>query len=399
MFLSQRIQTMGESATLKMAQLARELAAEGHQVINMSLGEPDFDTPEVIKDAAKQALDEGYTKYTPVVGLLELRKAIAEKLRRDNGLTYGTHEIIVSNGAKQSFANLCMALLDPGDEVILLAPYWVSYKEIVAMSGATPVMVYAGIEQEYKVSAEQVKAAITPKTKLIVFSSPCNPTGSVFNRAELEALAEVVKQVGREDLLLVSDEIYEYIYFGQEPLISVASLPGMAERTIVINGFSKGFAMTGWRLGYLAAPQWVVDACAKMQGQFTSGASSFGQKAGAEAVLKHRQLAAEMSEVFQKRRDLILELLAQVPGFKLHNPQGAFYVFPDVSAFFGRQTGEHRIETAKDLAYYLLHQAHVALVDGAAFGAPNCIRFSYATSEAQIREAVRRIAEAVARLQ
>lgn len=393
---SKRILEMEESATLRMAQLARDLQAKGHNVINLSLGEPDFDTPQHIKEAAKKALDAGYTKYTPVAGLLELRQAICTKLQRDNGLTYKPTQIVVSNGAKQSVANLSMALLNEGDEVVIFAPYWVSYKEIVRLGGGVPVFVTGNIEQEFKVTAQQLAQAITPRTKMLLFSSPCNPTGSVFTRQELQELVAVLAQ--HPEIIIVSDEIYEYINFNPEGHCSIASFPEIFDRTVVINGFSKGFSMTGWRLGYVAAPQWIADACAKIQGQFTSGASSFGQKAAAEALLADLSTCWQMRDVFRQRRDLMLGLLSEIPGFKVNNPTGAFYVFPDISAFFGKTDGTHTIHNANDLCEYILNVAHVAIVDGSAFGDNNCIRFSYAASNENLIEAVRRIKEAVAKL-
>ena len=395
MFLSQRLQTMGESATLKMAQLARERAAQGHQVINLSLGEPDFDTPLPIKQAATQALQAGYTKYTPVVGLLELRQALGQKLKRDNQLDYNTDQIIVSNGAKQSFANLCMALLNPGDEVIVFSPYWVSYAEIIGLTGAIPRFVYAGVEQDFKVQPQQVLDALNEKTRLIVFSSPCNPTGSVFSKAELQALAQALAQAPEQNWLLVSDEIYEYINFTSEGHFSIAACPEVAEKTVVINGFSKGYAMTGWRLGYLAGPTWVVQACAKMQGQFTSGAASFSQKAAAQALSLPLTEVETMRSAFMRRRDLVVERFGQIPGFKVNKPQGAFYLFPDVSALLGRNFGGRLITNAQDLAFYLLEQANVATVSGQAFGADHCLRLSYATSETLLLQAAQNIEQAL----
>ncbi len=393
--LSNRILNMAESATIKMAQMARDLKAQGHQVISLSLGEPDFDTPDHIKDAAAQALKDGYTKYTPVPGLVELREAIVRKFKRDNDLDFDISQIVVSNGAKQSIANLSLTMLNPGDEAIILAPYWVSYYEIVRLSGATPITVFAGIEQDYKATAAQLEAAITPRTKFVLFSSPCNPTGSVYSREELEAIAEVVAR--HDDLYIISDEIYEYINFtGQH--ISIGSIDSVRDRTITVNGFSKGFAMTGWRLGYIGAPKVIAGACAKMQGQFTSGATAFGQKAAAYALEADMTPTTNMREAFLKRRDIVIELLREIPGFKVNNPQGAFYIFPNISAYFGKTDGSTTINDANDFCQYLLINAHVAVVAGSAFGADNCFRLSYAASEADLREAIRRIKEAVARL-
>ncbi|KAA3624153.1 MAG: pyridoxal phosphate-dependent aminotransferase [Bacteroidetes bacterium] len=391
--VSKRLQQMAESATIKMAQLARDLREEGHDVISLSLGEPDFDTPDHIKAAAQKALDEGYTKYTPVPGLVELREAIKTKFKRDNNLDYELNQIVVSNGAKQSIANLSLALLDEGDEVIILAPYWVSYYEIIRLSGATPVIVSAGIDQEYKVTADQIEAAITDKTKLILYSSPCNPTGSVYSEAELKSFADVI--ASHDDIYIISDEIYEYINFGDRH-ISIGSFDNVKDRTITVNGFAKGFAMTGWRLGYMGAPAWIAAACAKIQGQFTSGATAFGQKAAAYALLSDMTPTFEMREAFRARRDMLIGLLEDIPGMKVNRPTGAFYIFPDISDFFGKSDGSMTINNADDFCEYLLHKAHVAAVSGSAFGADNCFRISYAASEEQLRESARRIKEALA---
>lgn len=393
--LSDLVRNMAESETIKTAQLARDLRAAGHDVVDLSLGEPDFDTPEHIKEAAKKALDEGYTKYSPVPGLVELREAIVRKFKRDNDLNFGINQIVVSNGAKQSIANLSLALLNPGDEVIILAPYWVSYFEIVKLGGGVPVVVSAGIEQDFKVQPEQVAAAITPRTKAVLFSSPCNPTGSVYQPEELQAIADVVVQ--HEDILLISDEIYEYIQF-QGRHYSIGSYEPVRERCVTVNGFAKGFAMTGWRLGYMGAPEWLAKACAKIQGQFTSGANSFGQKAAAFALDADMQPTLHMKAAFEQRRNLVLELLSDVPGLQLNHPQGAFYFFPDISAFFGTSDGQYHIHNSLDFCEYLLQKAHVATVAGVAFGAPECFRFSYAASEAQLREACTRIRKALAEL-
>lgn len=390
--LSQRVMRMEESATLKMTQLARNLKAQGHDVISLSIGEPDFDTPDHIKEAAKKALDEGYTKYTPVPGLMELRQAICTKFKRDNGLEFTPAQIVVSNGAKQTIANLCLSLLDEGDEVVILAPYWVSYSAIVELAGGVSVLVKAGIEQDYKVSAEQVEAVITDKTKMVIFSSPCNPTGSVFLRSELEAIANVISK--HENIFIVSDEIYEYINFTDQHT-SIGTIPSVADRTITVNGFAKGFAMTGWRLGYMGGPAWIADACTKIQGQVTSGANSFGQKAAAEALLGDMTPSTEMRNAFLKRRDLVIDLLNEIPGFKVNKPEGAFYIFPDISEYFGKSNGSVTINDADEFAEYILNTAHVAVVSGAAFGADNCFRLSYAASEDQLKEAIRRIGEAV----
>lgn len=393
--LSRLVMEMNESATIKMAQMGRDLKAQGHDVINLSLGEPDFDTPEHIKDAAKKALDEGFTKYTPVPGLPELREAVVRKFKRDNGLDFKVNQIVVSNGAKQTIANLCLALLNEGDEVILFAPYWVSYFEIVKMAGGIPVEVYAGVEQDFKVTPEQVEAAITPRTKAVIFSSPCNPTGSVYSKAELEAIAEVIAP--HEQIIVISDEIYEYINFTGSHA-SIGAVPAVQDRTVTVNGFAKGYAMTGWRLGYMGGPKYLADACAKIQGQFTSGANAFSQKAAALALDADLTPTYRMRDEFKKRRDLLISLLEDIPGFKVNRPEGAFYIFPDISAYFGKTDGNITIRTADDFSEFLLLNAHVATVGGDAFGAPDCFRISYAASESDIRQAMGRIAEAVKKL-
>lgn len=393
--LSDRILNMAESATLKMARMGRELRAQGHDVISLSLGEPDFDTPEHIKEAAKRALDDGYTKYSPVPGLMELRQAIKTKFKRDNDLDYDVNQIVVSNGAKQSIMNLCQAILNEGDEVIILAPYWVSYSAIVQMAGGVPVTLAAGIEDDFKVSAQAIEDAITPRTKALLFSSPCNPTGSVYTHDDLKAIADIIGK--HEDILIFSDEIYEHINFTGKH-VSIGTFDSVKHRTVTINGFSKGFAMTGWRLGYIGAPTWLASACAKVQGQVTSGANSFGQMAGAFALEADMKPTDDMRAAFLKRRELVREALGAIPGFKVNNPQGAFYIFPDISAYFGKSTGDKVIKDADDFAEYLLMDAHVAVVTGTAFGAPNCFRLSYAASEEQLKEAIERIKTAVAKL-
>ena len=393
--LSKRVTQMQESATIKMAQMARELKAEGHDVISLSLGEPDFDTPNHIKEAAKKALDEGHTKYTPVPGTKELQEAICLKLKRDNNISATPKQIVVSNGAKQSFANICLALLDEGDEVVVLAPYWVSYHAIIQLGGGTPVVVSAGIEQDFKVNAQQIREAITEKTKFIIFSSPCNPTGSVYSKEELEAIAAVVAE--HENLLIVADEIYEYINFtGQHA--SIGAIESVKDQTVTINGFSKGFSMTGWRLGYMAAPQWLAAACSKIQGQFTSGAAAFSQKAAAYALLADMTPSKEMCAAFERRRQLVIDGLKDISGFKVNFPQGAFYIFPDISDYFGTRHEEWKIENANDFCEYILKSAHVAVVTGSAFGADNCFRLSYAAADEILIEAIRRIKEAVSKL-
>lgn len=393
--LSDRVLNLAESETLKMARMARELRALGHDVISLSLGEPDFDTPEHIKTAAFEALQAGYTKYTPVAGLPELTKAISEKFKRDNHLDYRPEQIVVSNGAKQSIYNLCQALLNPGDEVVLFAPYWVSYLEIVKLSGGTPVCVYAGVETEFKPTPQQLDEAITPRTKFVLFSSPCNPTGTVFDRRELEAYAEVLAK--HSHVLVVSDEIYEYINFTHEH-VSIGSFPQVKDRTVTVNGFAKGFAMTGWRLGYMGAPKHIADACAKIQGQVTSGAASFSQKAGAIALMSDLGPTEAMREAFRERRDIVLSMLEEIPGIRANHPDGAFYVFPDVSSYFGKTDGHTTIKDSDDLCDYIMANAYVGLVSGAAFGDPNCVRISYAASEEQLREAIKRIRQMLARL-
>lgn len=393
--LSDRILNMEESATIAMSQMARNLAAQGHDIINLSLGEPDFDTPDHIKEAAMQALRDGYTKYTPVPGLLELRQAIVEKFKRDNALDFDVSQIVVSNGAKQSIANLCLTMLNPEDEAIILGPYWVSYYEIIRLAEGIPIVVSAGIADDYKINAAQLRAAITEKTKFIIFSSPCNPTGSVYSYEELKAIADVVAEF--EDVYIISDEIYEYINFVGKH-VSIGAFENVKDRTITVNGFAKGFAMTGWRLGYMGAPKAIAEACAKMQGQFTSGANSFGQKAAAFALNADMTPTYKMRDAFLKRRDLVLSSLKKIEGFKVNNPQGAFYVFPDISAYFGKSVGSSTIRDADDFANYILESAHVALVSGAAFGAPGCVRLSYAASEEQLVEAIKRIKVAVEKL-
>lgn len=390
--LSTKLQNMSSSATIKMAQKARELKAQGIDVISLSLGEPDFDTPDYIKSAASEALAEGKTKYTPVPGLMELREAICHKFKRDNGLDYSTNQIVVSNGAKQCIANVCLSLLNPKDEVIIFTPYWVSYFEIVRFAGGTPVPVFAGIDQDFKVSPSQLEAAINDNTKLIIFSSPCNPTGSTYTPEEISRLAEVIK--AKENLFVLSDEIYEYILFeGKNP--SIAAMPGMMERTITVNGMSKGFAMTGWRLGYMGAPAWIASACSKVQGQFTSGATAFGQAAAATALMRDPAELSHMKDKFLERKNLVKSMLDDIPGVKTNDPQGAFYFFPDISAFFGKSNGTRRINDADEFVDVLLDEAHVAAVTGAAFGDPNSFRISYASSNEVLVEALTRMKKAL----
>lgn len=386
--LSERITNMATSATLAMAAKARELRAQGKDIIGLSLGEPDFNIPDFIKQAAKKAIDENYSSYSPVDGYVELKQAISAKFKRDNQLEYGLNQIVVSTGAKQSLANIAMVLLNKGDEVILPAPYWVSYSDIVKLAEGVPVEVHTGIDSDFKMTPEQLERAITPKTKMLWYSSPCNPSGSVYSRKELQALAEVLHKY--PDILVVSDEIYEHINFiGGH--VSMAGIAGMYDRTVTVNGVSKAFAMTGWRIGYIGAPEWIAKACTKFQGQITSGANSIAQRATIAALEAPVSSIKYMIDEFRMRRDLILSLLGEVEGFNLNVPEGAFYVFPDISGFFGRELNGTLISNASDFAIYLLEHANVATVTGEAFGGPNCIRISYAASEKEIREAVARI--------
>lgn len=391
-YLSERIKSMATSATLAMAAKARELRTQGKDIIGLSLGEPDFNIPDFIKEAAKRAVDENYSSYSPVDGYVDLKQAISLKFKRDNALEYSPDQIVVSTGAKQSLANVAMVLLNPGDEVILPAPYWVSYRDIVKLAGGVPVEVPTGIESDFKMTPRQLRAAITPKTKMIWYSSPCNPSGSVYSRAELEGLAAVLRE--HPGIFVVSDEIYEHINF-RGGHASIAAIDGMYDRTITVNGVSKAFAMTGWRIGYIGAPAWIARACTKFQGQITSGANAIGQRATIAALEAPVESIRYMIDEFHRRRDLILELLGEIDGFRVNVPEGAFYVFPDISAYFGRELRGHRIENASDFALYLLEEAHVATVTGEAFGNPNCIRISYAASEKEIKEAVRRIQSAL----
>jgi aspartate aminotransferase len=375
---------------------AREFKQKGIDVISLSLGEPDFKTPKHICDAAKQAIDDGkYFAYPPVAGYQDLREAIAQKYQKDNNVPYKAENIVVSNGAKQSIANAMLALLNPEDEVIVFSPYWVSYDALVRLAEATPVIVKGGIENDFKVTAAQVEAAITPKTKLVIFSSPCNPTGSVFSRAELQAIADVILK--HENILVIADEIYEHINFTGER-VSIAAFPGMFERTITVNGYAKGYAMTGWRVGYIAAPKWIADGCNKVQGQITSANCSIAQRAALAATVGDITPTNKMVEEYAKRRDIVYELLKEIPGVKANYPQGAFYFFPDVSSYYGKSTGTTTIKNGDDLCLYLLEVAHVSLVPGGAFGDEACVRLSYAASEAELREALKRIKEALAQL-
>ena len=393
--LSDRLQRLAPSATLAMSQKSSEMKAQGIDVINMSVGEPDFNTPEHIKEAAKQAIDNNFSRYSPVPGYPDLRKAVTEKLKKENGLDYTTDEILVSNGAKQSVCNAVMALVNDGDEVIIPAPYWVSYPQMAKLAGGIPVIINAGFEQEFKITPQQLEAAITPKTKMLILCSPSNPTGSVYSADELKALAEVILK--HDDLYVLADEIYEHInYTGSHA--SIAAVEGMWERTIIINGVSKAYAMTGWRIGFMAAPEWIVKGCNKLQGQYTSGPCSVSQKAVLEAYVASQACVEEMRQAFERRRDLIVELAKDIPGLEVNVPQGAFYLFPKCSSFYGKTDGQHTINNSSDLAMYLLEVGHVATVGGDAFGDPDCFRMSYATSDDNIREALRRIKESLARL-
>lgn len=391
--LSDRINSLSTSQTLAMAALARELKAQGKDIISLSLGEPDFNTPDFIKEAAKRAIDENYSTYSPVDGYVELKEAICRKFKRDNNLDYKPANIVVSTGAKQSLYNIAQVMLNDGDEVILPAPYWVSYFEIVKMSGGVPVEVPTSVESDFKITPEQLEKAITPKTKMIWYSSPCNPSGSVYSREELTALTKVLEK--HPNIFVVADEIYEHINFSGT-FCSVASIPGMFDRTITVNGVAKAFAMTGWRIGYIGAPEFIAKACTKMQGQVTSGANSIAQRATITAVDADPSVLNDMVAAFKSRRNLVVGLINNIPGLKLNVPEGAFYVFPDVSSYFGKTLRGTEIKNADDFSMYLLAEANVATVTGDAFGNPNCIRFSYATSEELLTEALRRIKEALA---
>jgi aspartate aminotransferase len=391
--LSDRINNLSTSQTLAMAALARELKAQGKDIISLSLGEPDFNTPDFIKEAAKKAIDENYSTYSPVDGYVELKDAICRKFKRDNNLDYKPANIVVSTGAKQSLYNIAQVMLNDGDEVILPAPYWVSYFEIIKLSGGVPVEVPTSVETDFKMTAEQLEAAITPKTKMMWFSSPCNPSGSVYNREELTAISKVLDKY--PNIYIVSDEIYEHINFSGT-FCSIGSIPGLFERTITVNGVAKAFAMTGWRIGYIGAPEFIAKACTKMQGQVTSGANSIAQRATITAVDAEPKVLNEMVLAFKNRRNLVVELAKAIPGLKINVPEGAFYLFPDVSSFFGKTLRGKLINNADDLSMYLLSEANVATVTGDAFGNPNCIRISYATSEELLTEAFKRIAAALA---
>lgn len=393
--LSERLQRLAPSATLAMSQKSSEMKAQGIDVINLSVGEPDFNTPDHIKEAAKKAIDENYSRYSPVAGYADLRQAVADKLRRENGLDYGAGEILVSNGAKQSVCNTVMALVNGGDEVIVPAPYWVSYPQMVKLAGGVPVIVEAGFDQNFKMTAAQLERAITPKTRLVILCSPSNPTGSVYSRDELRELAQVILR--HDGLFVLADEIYEHInYVGRHE--SIAQFDGMKERAIIVNGVSKAYAMTGWRIGYIAAPEWIVKGCNKLQGQYTSGPCSVSQRAALCAYQSSQACVEQMRQAFERRRNLIVRLARDIPGLEVNTPEGAFYLFPRCSSFYGKSDGRTTVTNSTEMALYLLDKAHVATVGGDAFGAPDCFRMSYATGDDNIREAMRRIKEALAKL-
>ena len=396
--LSDRVNNLSESATLEMTRLSRNLKAEGHDVITLSIGEPDFNTPEHIKEAAKKAINDNHTHYTPVSGFPELRKAIAGKLKRDCNLDYEPDQIVVSNGAKQSIANVILCIVNPGDEVIVPSPYWVSYPEIVKLAEGKMVEIPTTIETDFKVTPEQVEKAITEKTKAFIFSSPCNPTGSVYSKDELKAIAEVISK--HKNIFIISDEIYEYINF-KGTHESIAQFDFIKDRVIIVNGVSKGYAMTGWRIGYIAAPKFIAKACDTLQGQYTSGASSISQLAALKAIDTNPSDSEDLKKMlnaFNERRNLVLELLKEIPSIKANIPDGAFYVFPDISDYFGKSDEEKTINNSKDFCMYILEKVYVALVPGGAFGNPDCVRISYATSKEQIIEAISRIKKALAEL-
>jgi aspartate aminotransferase len=394
--LAGRIERLTESQTIAMAKLSRELQEQGHDIISLSLGEPDFITPEYIREGAKKAIDEGYTHYPPISGYADVRKAISEKFKKENNLNFSPEQIVVSTGAKQAIANVILCLVDPGDEVLVPAPYWVSYTQLIQLAGGVPVFLNAGIESDFKVTPEQVEKAITSKTKMFIFSSPCNPTGTVYSKKELHGLAQVFAT--HKNITVLSDEIYEHINFiGQHE--SIAQFPEMKDNVVVVNGVSKGYAMTGWRIGYIGAPLAIAKACDKMQGQFTSAASSIAQKAAMIALTQNTEDMNTMVESFKRRRDLVLNMLKEIKGLKLNTPDGAFYVFPDVSYYFGKTDGKTVIKNPSDLCMYLLNDAKVSLVTGEAFGDGNCVRFSYATSDKLLVEACKRLNQSLAKLQ
>ena len=393
--VSERLASLSPSATLAMAQKSNELKAQGVDVISLSVGEPDFNTPDHIKEAAKKAIDNNFSFYSPVTGFLELRKAICKKLKTENGLTYGPAQIVCSNGAKQSICNVLLAVIGKGDEVIIPAPYWVSYPEMVKLADGTPVIVYSNIEDDFKITPEQLEAAITPNTKAVLLCSPSNPTGSVYTREETKGLVDVLAKY--PDILIISDEIYEHINY-LDKHVSIAEFPEVFERTVIVNGVSKGYAMTGWRLGWIASPKWVADACNTLQGQYTSNPSTIAQKAAEAAYLGDQQCVADMRVAFERRKNLVVKMAREIPGLRVNDPKGAFYIFPDCSAYFGKSFDGTAINNPEDLALYLLAEAHVACVGGTDFGAPNCIRMSYATSDEKLVEAFARIKNALAKL-
>lgn len=393
--LSDRLNRLSPSATLAMSQKSQELKAQGVDVINLSVGEPDFNTPDKIKEAAINAVNENYSRYSPVPGYPALRNAIVEKLKKENGLEYTASQISVSNGAKQAVCNVVMALVNPGEEVIIPAPYWVSYPEMVKLADGIPVTVYAGIEQNFKITGKQLEAAITPKTKMLILCSPSNPTGSVYSKEELKELADVLAK--HPDIFIIADEIYEHInYIGKHE--SIAQFENIRDRVIIVNGVSKAYAMTGWRIGFIAAAEWIVKGCNKLQGQYTSGPCSVSQIASIEAYTGPQEPVAEMQKAFQRRRDLIVKLTKEIPGLEVNNPEGAFYLFPKCSSFYGKSDGKTIINNSDELAMYLLTEAHVATVGGTSFGSPDCFRMSYATSDENITEAIKRIKEALSKL-
>jgi aspartate aminotransferase len=394
--LADRITHLSESQTIAMAKLSRDLQDQGHDIISLSLGEPDFVTPEDIRESAKKAIDEGFTKYSPISGFADLRQAISAKFKNENNLDYSSEQIVVSTGAKQSIANVILSLINPGEEVIVPAPYWVSYTQLIKIAEGIPVFIPSAVENDYKVTPEQIRAAINSKTKLIIFSSPCNPSGTVYTKAELEAIAKVIAQ--HEDVYILSDEIYEHINFTGKHA-SIAQFDFIKDRVIIVNGVSKGYAMTGWRIGYIGAPKWIAQACDKMQGQFTSGTSSISQKAATAALKSGTAFYDMMRETYLRRRNLVVEMLRGVPGLKVNLPMGAFYVFPDVSSFFGKTYNNTVIKNATDLSMYLLNDAKVSVVTGDAFGDDNCVRISYATSDDLLKEAMTRIKISLAKLQ
>lgn len=393
--VSERLASLSPSATFAMAQKSNELKAQGVDVISLSVGEPDFNTPDHIKEAAKKAIEDNFSFYSPVVGFLELRKAIAEKLKNENGLTYTPAQIVCSNGAKQSLCNVLMAVVGKGDEVLIPAPFWVSYPEMVKIADGTPVIIYSDIESDFKITPEQLEAAITPKTKVIMLCSPSNPTGSVYTREELKGLADVLAKY--PEIIILSDEIYEHINY-LDKHVSIAEFPEVFERTVIVNGVSKGYAMTGWRLGWIAAPKWIADACNTLQGQYTSNPCTIAQKAAEAAYTGDQQCVADMRVAFERRKNLVVKMAREIPGLKVNEPKGAFYIFPDCSAYFGKSYNGTTVNNPEDLALFLLAEAHVACVGGTDFGAPNCIRMSYATSDEKLVEAFTRIKNALGKL-